>query len=528
MILGKTNLTEFANFLTNGMANGYSSLGGQVLNPYDADLSPSGSSAGSGSAAAAGLAALTIGTETSGSIISPSAANGVVGLRPTLGLVSRTGILPIAASQDTAGPMTRGVYDAAMELQAIAGPDPDDDATDTQPPVLPDFVGGLSATALSGKRIGVLANTGVPNYQAAVTVIQGLGATTVTIPPPTATNVPNVLTYEFKRDLNAYLARLPESAPVDTLTDVVDYNDDHPEEALKFGQTQASASDAIDLAPGSADTVTYTANLAAGKAANKAAIDNALTRGTTDPADDLDAIVTPSGTLVVIGARAGYPQLTVPAGYDLDNTKTYNPVNISFTGTAYSDDKLLAFGYAYEQASNPRLPPSFTNPSLWRCVPGSAVMPHSCAPGEPANQTPVAGDVSGTVPGTLSLSLGAPSASLGVFQPGLARDYTATLAANVISTAGDAVLSVHDPSAAATGHLVNGSFVLPQALQASAGTPFAPVTGAAGPLTLKSYPGPVSNDGVTISFKQPIGATDPLRTGRYGKTLVFTLSTNTP
>ena len=238
--------------------------------------------------------------------------------------------------------------------------------------------------------------------------------------------------------------------------------------------------------------------------------------------------MTPSGTLVGIGARAGYPQLTVPAGYDLDNTKTYNPVNISFTGTAYSDDKLLAFGYAYEQATNLRLPPSFTNPSLWRCVPGSAVMPHSCAPGEPANETPVAGDVSGDVPATLALSLGAPSTSLGAFQPGLARDYTATLAANVISTAGEAVLSVHDPSATATGHLVNGPFALPHALQASAGSPFAPVTGASGPLTLKSYAGPVSNDGVTIAFRQAIGTNDALRTGRYSKTLVFTLSTNTP
>jgi amidase len=414
-----------------------------------------------------------------------------------------------------------------MELQAIAGPDPEDDATDTQPPALPDYVAGLSATALNGKRLGVVDSTNA-NYQAAVAALQALGATTVTIPTPTAANVPSVLTYEFKRDLNAYLARLPESAPVDTLADVVDYNDDHPEEALKFGQTQAIASQAVDLAPGSPDTVAYTANLAAGKAANRAAIDDALTRGTPDPADDLDAIVTPSGTLVAIGARAGYPQLTVPAGYDLDTTKTYNPVNISFTGTAYSDDKLLAFGYAYEQATDLRLPPSFTNPSLWRCVPGSAVMPHSCAPGEPANQTPVASDVSGTVPGTLSLSLATPAANLGVFQPGLARDYTATLAANVISTAGEAVLSVHDPSATATGHLVNGSFALPQALQASAGMPFAPVAGAAGPLALKSYGGPVSNDGVTISFKQAIAATDALRTGSYRKTLVFTLSTNSP
>ena len=339
MILGKTNLTEFANFMTNGMPSGYSSLGGQVLNPSDADITPSGSSSGSGAAAAAGLAALTVGTETSGSIISPSAANGIVGLRPTLGLVSQEGILPIAASQDTAGPMTRTVYDAALELGALSGAD---------------FTGGLSAGALSGKRIGVIDDDD-DNYQAAITAIQGLGAQAVTIPTPTATNVPQVLTYEFKRDLNAYLARLPASAPMDSLADIVAYNTAHAQEALKFGQTQLTASQAVDLSPGSTDTVAYEANLAAGKAANRAAIDNALTRGTADPADDLEAIMTPAQTLIGIGARAGYPQLTVPAGYDLDNTKTFNPVNVSFTGTAGSDGKLLAFGYAYEQATKLRL-----------------------------------------------------------------------------------------------------------------------------------------------------------------------------
>ena len=133
ILLGKLNLSEFANFLTNGMPSGYSSLGGQVLNPYNADITPSGSSSGSGAAAAAGLAAITIGTETSGSIVSPAAAQGIVGLRPTIGLVSRTGILPISATQDTAGPMTRTVADAAAELGAIAGKDPEDPATDSAP-----------------------------------------------------------------------------------------------------------------------------------------------------------------------------------------------------------------------------------------------------------------------------------------------------------------------------------------------------------------------------------------------------------
>ena len=145
VLLGKLNLSEFANFLTNGMPSGYSSLGGQVLNPYNADITPSGSSSsGSGAAAAAGLAAITIGTETSGSIVSPSAAQGIVGLRPTIGLVSRTGILPISATQDTAGPMTRTVADAAAELGAIAGKDPEDPATDSAPATVPNYLAALS------------------------------------------------------------------------------------------------------------------------------------------------------------------------------------------------------------------------------------------------------------------------------------------------------------------------------------------------------------------------------------------------
>ena len=142
VLLGKANLSEFANFLTTGMPSGYSSLGGQVLNPYNADITPSGSSSGSGAIAAAGLAAITIGTETSGSIVSPSAAQGIVGLRPTIGLVSRTGIVPISATQDTAGPMTRTVADAAAELGAIAGKDPEDPATDSAPDDRPGLPGG--------------------------------------------------------------------------------------------------------------------------------------------------------------------------------------------------------------------------------------------------------------------------------------------------------------------------------------------------------------------------------------------------
>ncbi len=378
VILGKTNLSEFAYFTTSGSPSGYSSLGGQVLNAYDTDLGPSGSSSGSASAAAAGLAALTIGTETSGSIISPSAAQGIVGMRPTLGLVSRTGILPIAASQDTAGPMTRTVADAAAELQAIAGKDPEDPATADQPPV-PDYAAALDPGALDGARLGVVANND-PNYQAALAVVRTLGAETVEITAPANTTAPSILNYEFKRDLNAYLERLGPRAPRRSLAEIVAYNERHPEEALKFGQTLLTASEAIDLAD-PATRATYEANRDRGRAEARASLEAALTRGTADSADDLAAILTPSGTLTGVGARAGHPALTVPAGYTSTQRR---PVNVTFTGARYSEATLLAFGHAYERASQLREPPSLINPALYRCadtVPPSVFGKHSCAPG---------------------------------------------------------------------------------------------------------------------------------------------------
>src|SRR5690349_5470677 len=324
VILGKTNLTEFANFMTSGMANGYSSLGGQVLNPYDLDLGTSGSSSGSGSAAAAGLAAITIGTETSGSIVSPAAQQGVVGLRPTIGLVSRTGILPISATQDTAGPMTRTVADAAAELQEIAGPDPEDPSTDGAPAV-PDYLSGLKPDALAGKRIGVINNTNA-QYLAAIAAVEALGATTVQIGTPSAAGTGDILTPEFKRDLNAYLGRLPASAPMKSLADIIAYNSAHEADALKYGQTQLLASQATDLTD-PAQHAAYVTARDTGRANARAAIDNALT------ANNLEAILTPSGTLTGLGARAGYPQIVVPAGY----SGTRDPVGIAFNGTAFSE-----------------------------------------------------------------------------------------------------------------------------------------------------------------------------------------------
>jgi amidase len=378
IILGKTNLSEFANFYSNNSVSGYSGLGGQVLTPIDLDQNPSGSSSGSGAAASAGLAAATIGTETSGSIISPASRHGIVGLRPTVGLVARTGVIPISASQDTAGPMTQTVSDAAAELQAIAGRDAEDPATETQPAVLPDYLAGLEADALAGTRVGVIPSNDA-TYQAAVGAIQSLGAVTVPIPTPSASAGPGILNYEFKRDLNAYFSRLPEDAPIASLGEVIAFNRAHPDEAIRLGMGILEASEEIDLDDPVARQ-SYITNRDNGQAATRGAIDAALTRGTPDIADDLAAIMTPAGTLTGLGARAGYPQLTIPAGYD---PATRNPVNISFNGTRYSEATLLALGYAFEQATKARRPPSETNPASWRCVPGSALPPRSCPPGDP-------------------------------------------------------------------------------------------------------------------------------------------------
>jgi Asp-tRNA(Asn)/Glu-tRNA(Gln) amidotransferase A subunit family amidase len=506
VILGKANLSEFANFLSNGpMPSGYSSLGGQVLNPYDADRTPSGSSSGSAAAAASGLAAVTIGTETSGSITSPADAQSDVGLRPTVGLVSRTGILPISATQDTAGPITRTVADAAAELEAIAGKDPEDPATASAPDTVPDYLAGLKPDALAGRRIGVVASNNA-SYQAAVAAVQALGATTVQIPAPNAPSSSSILFQEFKRDLAAYFARLPASAPRKTLADVIAYNDADAQEALKYGQVSALQAEATDLTD-PAQEAAYEATRDTGRQAARQAIDTALNRGTADPSDDLDAIMSTGTGLVAVGAQAGYPELGVPAGY---TASSRNPQNIAFTGTAYSEAKLLSFGYAYEQATQLRRPPSQINPSLWRCVPGNAytVTTTACAPGGPANADAAATTVGGTVPATLALTLG-PPATFGAFTPGVARTYTASTAADVVSTAGDAQLSVSDP-----GHLANGAFTLPQPLRVD----IAPA----------SWSEPVSHATSTITFTQPIAAGDPLRSGTYTRTLTFTLSTTNP
>ena len=373
VIIGKTNLTEYANYLTTGMPAGYSSLGGYVFNPYNptvlaggdgrAALSPGGSSAGSGSAIAANLATVAIGTETSGSILSPANQNSLVGIKPTVGLASRDGIIPIAASQDIPGPLARTVTDAAIVLGTIAGYDPNDPITSTGiGKTYTDYTQFLQPDALKGARIGVPRLTfwtGLPDAQVALaenalSIIKLLGAEVVeadiaTVPLPSS----SVLSYEFKRDLNAYLASLGPDAPVKTLADVIAFNNANPEVALKYGQTLAIASQAKDLSPGSADTQQYLADRArdlflAGETGIDAYIDT----------NDLDAIFFPGTRGANIAARAGDPSVIVPAGYQPDGA----PFGITFSGKAFTEPTLLGFAYAFEQATQFRVPPTSTPP----------------------------------------------------------------------------------------------------------------------------------------------------------------------
>lgn len=373
IILGKANLTEFANFITQGMPSGYSGLAGQVLNPYDVSQTPSGSSSGSGVAAAAALAPVTVGTETSGSILSPSVANSLVGVKPTVGLISRTGIVPIAASQDTAGPMTRSVRDAAALLTALGGIDPEDPATENSKDVAgTDYTAALRTDALRGVRIGI-ASTPTGNQGAAldqaVDVLRGQGATVVDVTLETDGLPARILTYEFKRDLNAYLARLPAGAPMRTLDDVVRFNTAHAAEGtIKFGQTQLVASNEVEL-DDPATKAAYEADRDNGIAMARRRIDSVLA------ADDLSAVVFIGSDSAAIGARAQYPSVAVPIGYDPANGR---PIGMTFLGSSYTEAALLSYAYAYEQASLLWRPPSRMNPAIFRRA-SAGGRPRGCA-----------------------------------------------------------------------------------------------------------------------------------------------------
>ncbi len=344
VVLGKTNLTELANFLAQQMPSGYSSLGGQVLNPYDVSLTPCGSSSGSGAAATLGLATVTVGTETDGSIICPSGAMSLVGLKPTVGVVPGAGILPIATSQDCAGPMCRTVADAAALFAVLSGDG------DTAP---------VQATDLTGVRLAVppspddLHEDDRELYAAALQVLRDLGAVVVEVPALPETDEMPVLTYEFARDVDAYLARLPAGAPIRTMAQLAAWNEAHATEALKFGQAHVTAALAVDHAGDRAAYLTHRARDVA--MAGEHGIDATLAASGTA------AIVTPSWHGAGPAARAGYPSLVVPAGYRRSGRR---PFGVTLVGPAHAERRLLGIGLAFESAADARRPVREVNPSL--------------------------------------------------------------------------------------------------------------------------------------------------------------------
>ena len=354
VILGKTNMTEWANFMANGMKSGYSSRGGQVLNPYGpGKFDVGGSSAGSGAAIAANLAAVAVGTETDGSILNPASQNSLVGIKPTVGLVSRTGIIPIAHTQDTAGPMARTVKDAVYLLEAIAGQDPQDPATMV---TLPEFKHDslFDAQALKGAKIAVVREEYIGKwtqeqeqfFQKAVEKLEELGAEVVeaAVPAAKANWGYKVLSYEFKADLNAYLNGLAPNVPVRTLADVIAFNYEHGEKMLKYGQEVLLESEGTS---GTLTEAEYIEELEYNLyMAREQGIDYALKEY------GADAVLFPMDGST-IGSKAGYPSVTVPTAF----TEEGEPVGITFSGTAFSEPLLIKLAYAYEQATRVRRRP---------------------------------------------------------------------------------------------------------------------------------------------------------------------------
>lgn len=378
IVLGKTNVSEFNGVLDANAPEGYSSLGGQVLLPSDTDKTPAGSSAGSAAATAAGLAAATIGLQTSpdtAQLIAPSGVAGVVGLKPTVGRVSRTGVLGVARTQDAPGPIGKTVRDVATTLQVIGARDSADGATAAAPTGV-NYLSGLTTTALRGKRVGVVSSTTAP-YPDAVAAIQAAGATTVTRTPTAFTAPPSIVLREFERDLEAYLG-------TKTLAQIVQYNTDNAVEGLKYRQGELTAAEAVNLSD-SATQAGYVSDRDTGRTAARAYLDALLDNGTpSDTTDDVEVLAIPAtGTdLPAIADRAGYPMITVPAGYGTGGAGR-NPIGVVFVGKAFTEPVLLADAFAFEQATKVRVGPSRTNPSMFRCVDGSAFFsPHHCHPGD--------------------------------------------------------------------------------------------------------------------------------------------------
>jgi amidase len=374
VILGKTNLSEWANIRSSASISGWSGVGGQTRNPHALDRNPCGSSSGSAAAVAAGEVSAAIGTETDGSITCPAAVNGVVGLKPTVGLVSRTHIVPISHSQDTAGPIATDVATAARVLAAIAGTDPADPATKNADAHVVDYLAALKPDALKGARIGVLRfatgwSAGTDKvFAQALAVLRAQGATLVDITELKDRDKIGeaevlVLNTELKADLNAYLASTPPAVKTRTLAEVIAFNSAHADRELAlFGQetfVKAEATKGLD------DPAYQAARATSLRLAGRDGIDamlaanhlDALVSPTMPPAWKIDAVNGDQSTGAGAGslaAVAGYPHLTVPMG-----AVTGLPVGLSIIGPAWSEARLLSYGYAYEQAAHTKVTPRF-------------------------------------------------------------------------------------------------------------------------------------------------------------------------
>ena len=374
VIVGKTNCSEWANFRGRHSTSGWSGRGGQTHNPYALDRNPSGSSSGSGAAAAANLCAVAVGTETDGSIVSPSSVNGIAGIKPTVGLVSRSGIIPISHTQDTAGPMGRTLADAAALLSALAGIDPDDPATQSAPANLPgDYTRFLDPHGLQGSRLGVVRKYAGFNmhvdrvFEEALAALKSAGAEIVDPVEIAAIDKldepeTEVLHFEFKTDLNRYLAWLGASSQVHSLEEVIAFNQKNRSRELPwFGQESMEKAQT----KGDLSSPDYKKALAdCGRLSRQEGIDAAMdkfrldaliapTDGPAWPTDVINGDHFSAGTST-LAAVAGYPHVTVPMGFVFGL-----PVGISFFGRAWSEPLLIKAAYGYEQATKGRKPPEF-------------------------------------------------------------------------------------------------------------------------------------------------------------------------
>jgi len=371
VILAKANLSEWANFRSDWSSSGWSSIGGQTRNPYGKGRNPCGSSSGSAVAVAASLTSVAVGTETNGSVVCPSSVNGIVGIKPTLGLVSRSGIIPIAHSQDTAGPMGRTVEDVAILLTAMVGKDPADQLAGSFPESVPDYAANLSEDALQGARIGVLRTHGgvgkdprVDEIIAnTVATLEALGAEIV---DPIELDIEGmysasstVLYYEFKSDLNAYLEA--SGAPIQSLAGIIEFNTKHADKVMPFfGQDSMLEAEAY----GPLTDQEYLDALADSKRISQDALNGALdeyaldamiapTRGAAWMTDLVNGDHSTGISSSSLAAVSGYASITIPAGDILGL-----PIGVSFIGGEFSDAKLIQFAYALEQAGYKRKPPA--------------------------------------------------------------------------------------------------------------------------------------------------------------------------